>query len=223
LPCASSGTQALSLPNGAAGYRLGKVGVNGAIQPVALDLLGTGGNAIYSSDNPVAGSEPAFPVTASIWVHLRAYSSFGGIFNKMYRSYPTWTSPFRTISILLDNIGGGAWYASITTGAPGAGAVVNLAIPAGPGTSILLNQWCHVGLTYDGATLSAYLNGNLVGTMAVAGALDYNTGIHGPWIFGGTPQPDGINGQLQDFRLANVIRPASWFSQVYRTGTLAGP
>ncbi len=83
--------------------------------------------------------------------------------------------------------------------------------------------WSHIGWTYDGHTLSAYLNGMLAGTFSVSGILDnWN---HGPWAFGAAPEGDGNKQEAAfsccDFRIANTVRPLSYFQNIYRNGVLA--
>lgn len=91
-------------------------------------------------------------------------------------------------------------------------------------------SWNHLGVVYDGAYLKAYYNGREVLSTAKTGAIDY--GNHGQWVFGATPGSEknfngyeitncGLTGHMTDVRIANVARPASWFSDVWRYGWVA--
>src|SRR5262249_8483048 len=64
-----------------------------------------------------------------------------------------------------------------------------------------LNAWSHLAATYDGATLSLYLNGNLVSSQAMSGSLTTSTGalrIGGNSVFG-----DYFQGLIDDVRIYN--------------------
>lgn len=82
----------------------------------------------------------------------------------------------------------------------------------------MVNVWHHVGWTYDGATWILYQDGSAVASTALSGAVDYGT--HGPYYLGGNfiNNDDRSAVIVQDVRIANVVRPASYFQQVYQAG-----
>ena len=82
-------------------------------------------------------------------------------------------------------------------------------------------KWCHLGLTYDGANMNVYMDGTLYGTTTTqTGTVDY--GGHGPWFFGAIPSgsgnPEESSVSICDFRIANVVRPQSYFANIFNSG-----
>jgi hypothetical protein len=70
------------------------------------------------------------------------------------------------------------------------------------GTSALtLNGWSHLAATYDGSSLRLYVNGVLVQTLAVAGAMPASTGVlH---MGGNAVWNEPYAGLLDDVRIYN--------------------
>jgi len=153
----------------------------------------------------------------SAWVFVRRYSSsYGSIFTKQY-SAGSWSSPFLTCGLYIRNTSDGRWIAYVTTG----GTLRELAI----NSPYLIPQgrWVHVGETWDGTTLRAYLNGTLVGSLVPGGGAVSNSGNPGKWFVGTIPDTaslDGGNLIVQDVRLANIVRPQSYFAEAYFGGTV---
>ena len=177
-------------------------------------LLFSGNNA-SSPRNYVLGAnnvEPQSPVTFSFWIYIRTYSNgltqhyfakqhtagtWSGVFGQVELQNRTYTSQSNAFDLFLVPTSGGALVLDASNNIP-------------------LNIWCHVGLAYDGSFVYGYLNGNLIGQAVSTGAINY--GNHGPWFFGG---PLG-SGQVEegaysicDFRIANVVRPQSYFQDIY--------
>jgi hypothetical protein len=71
---------------------------------------------------------------------------------------------------------------------------------AGP-SALPLNTWTHLAGTYDGATLSLYVNGVLVGSHAVAGPIATSTGVLR--IGGNTVWGEYFTGRIDEVRLYN--------------------
>lgn len=78
--------------------------------------------------------------------------------------------------------------------------------------------WHHCAMTYDGATLNYYIDGDIVSTNARAGTIDY--GGHGPWMVGGNVMVDTSTeqfcGQICDIRIENTVRSQAYFAALYR-------
>jgi len=166
----------------------------------------------------------ALPFTISGWAKVRyPFNGFQSIVNKFYRADGTWNAPHVSWGIWAGvGVGGGSatdgsWQVFVTT----SGTIQRLTMSA-PSASMrhfARQAWDHVGITYDGTNLLAYLDGELAGTLPVTGAIDYGT--NGAISFGcpyTTKQEANV--VLQDWRLANVARPRSYFKEVYEAGFL---
>lgn len=178
-------------------------------------VLFTGNNA-SSPRNYILGANtvtPQPPVTFSCWLYLRTYTqSFTQhYFNKQHTTN-TWSGVFAQVG--LQN----RTYTSQPT------AFDLFLVPTSGGSMVLdasnnipLNTWCHVGLAYDSSFVYGYLNGNLVGQVAATGSINY--GNNGPWFFGGPLGSGSVEEgaySICDFRIANVVRPQSYFQDIYR-------
>lgn len=175
--------------------------------PLAPDRCGAGG----ANDNIVP-----IPLTLSGWVFLRYYpNNYTELFEKQY-FLNGWSYPYLSFGIQLVNTADGTWDFYLTIPNQSLQYVrngTNFAIPVG--------RWSHIGGTYDGTTLITYLNGSPCNSSAISGSVDYGTiGNRGQWYVGGIPS--GPNQEppamFQDIRVANVIRPASYFANIYYQG-----
>lgn len=187
------------------------------------------GNNSSSPRNFIAGGNntlPQPPLTVSYWLYLRTYNSSGstqvygmkqtttnvwsgttfaalGIQNRQANSQPSQNDFF---VITNSNNNGG----DITT-------PVEFPIP--------LNTWSHIGMTYDGTAVLAYVNGNNIGSAVASptGNIFYS-GTPGPWFFGAIPTASGNPEEgcysICDYRIANVVRPQSYFANIYQNGVL---
>ncbi|PYN84021.1 MAG: hypothetical protein DMD96_00005 [Candidatus Rokuibacteriota bacterium] len=127
--------------------------------------------------------------------------------------YPTATSGTWSTILLKEQPGAlvYALYAASPTNQPG--AVFNTATTASgerivAGAAPLpLNAWSHLVATYDGTTLRLYINGSLVGTQPVAGAIVTSTGalrIGGNNVWG-----EYFQGLVDEVRIYNrALSPA---------------
>jgi hypothetical protein len=153
----------------------------------------------------------------SAWVYVRRYASnFGSVFTKQYIAN-SWAFPFLTCGLYIRNTSDGRWIAYVTT----SGTLRELAINSP--NLIPQGRWVHIGETWDGTTLRAYLNGTLVGTLVPGGGAVDNSSNPGKWFIGTIPDTtslDGGNIMVQDVRLANIVRPQSYFADVYFGGTV---
>lgn len=178
---------------------------------------------------------PTAPFTVSGWILLRIYNTSNNqtLISKEYRDpgmTSSWAAPFHAVDIItLTTNSGQDWQVSIAinTTTQATFTVTDFPIPIG--------QWSHIGMTYDGTSIRVYLNGcqciyysgaNQLSTVAAA-TLSYTDGINGfgPWIFGaiaatGSANKEEPNYMIQDIRIANVIRPLSYFKNIYKVGAL---
>jgi len=167
-------------------------------------------------------------MSVTFWINLRDYVDTGSGDNYQFfvtKAYYTnsWSNPYITLAVYLDTAADGSWHIDVTTTAGGRSDTVignDRAFPRSVGYSL-------VGLTFDGSTLNAYLNGELVQTVTgFSSSLDY--GGSGPWIVGSIPsflsgastkqEPCAI---IQDVRIANIARPLSYYQNMYRLGALS--
>lgn len=173
---------------------------------------------------------PPFPtssgtITLSAWCNP---SSFPNTTNNkiVHKSYfaaqNSWNSPFDAVgmTMLSTNPGQGqVQYFAITSSAG-----VSYAFTTAISNSLGLNMWNHIGLTFDAPNLlmSCYLNGALMGTVTLNGTNDHiDISGNGWWAVGGNvaiPSSEYFPGYIEDVRCAGVVRPASWFQQVWLSG-----
>jgi fibronectin type 3 domain-containing protein len=93
-------------------------------------------------------------------------------------------------------------YASTGTGRPSVNAITGGADRDLRGTSSpALNTWTHLAGTYNGSTLTLYLNGVSVGTMATTGAITTSTGQLK--IGGNSLWPEWFQGDIDEVRIYN--------------------
>ncbi len=189
------------------------------------------GNQATSPRNYVGGAngvQPQPPVTFSCWIYLRTYNSSNLTqhFAQKQKTTNVWSgSSFATINTIQNR-----QYTSLPNqfdmgfSNNSAGNGGNTVLPGD--FNIPLNMWCHVGWSYDGTTQLCYVNGNYAGTSTASptGNFDYTSGGNpGPWFFGAIPggsgSPEEFSGAICDYRIANVIRPLSYFQNIYQTAT----
>lgn len=175
------------------------------------------------------------PITVSCWVNLRSYTTNNNttFIGKEYRD-PTlnangWTAPFYVFNLsTFTGNGGGDWGVSV---AINSSTNVTFTVTDFP---IPLGIWSHIGLTHDGSNIRVYINGcqciqnGSPTTFTVAAAsLSYTDGTHGfgSWKVGaviatGSTNKEEPNAQVQDVRVANVVRPLSYFQKIYHAGIM---
>jgi len=200
--------------------------------PSATDVP-TGSSA---TRNYIAGAKtynPAPPFTISCWVHLRAYTTTQNtsIIRKEYRDsglISSWTTPFQSVGITtLTTNSGGDWQVNIGTNntTQVTFTVIDHLIPLG--------AWSHIGFTHDGSNIRLYLNGTQCmyysGTTQLftqpCAAPSYTDGTNGNgfWSVGaitatGSTNKEEPNANIQDIRIANIVRPTSYFKRIYAAG-----
>jgi len=196
----------------------------------------TGSSATRNTIGGANAITVAPPLTVSCWVNLRSYTTAQNqtIFAKEYRnpsiSGNTWLTPFNCFMIGVGTgNGGGDWFVSHAqnTSTQVIFTVTDFPIPQG--------VWSHIGFTHDGSAVRVYLNGcqmiyysgaTQLNTVATVG-LSYTDGTNGfgPWRVGaitstGSANKEEGNVQVQDARVASIVRPLSYFQAVYAAGVL---
>ena len=187
------------------------------------------GNNSGSPRNFISGANntlPQPPFTLSGWMFLRAFDTTGFTIHPFTKQHTTniWSgSTFSSICIENRRYNGSnfanQWDFFVRTDGSGNGGNALVA------TEFCIPEhiWSHVGLTYDGTTVQAFINGNLVstGTASPTGNVNYGTG---PWFFGAIPggsgNPEECAYSICDVRIANIVRPQSYFQNIYRQGVL---
>lgn len=88
--------------------------------------------------------------------------------------------------------------------------------------SLRVYTWNHFGCSISGSGTSAvvkmYLNGDFIKSMVISGSIDYVSG--GWWAVGGIPTAGAEAGdyKLNDIRIANTVRDAAWWRNIYTNG-----
>jgi hypothetical protein len=153
----------------------GVAGVRGE----AIDLVGDG------QWRNVSGNPSVEPVTftAWCWVYLRGYSisTADRLLHKDYFLSGVWSSPNLAVGLSLNAIGHPLAYLT-------QGGVQHVLTGASP---LSLNVWHMVAETFDGQTLTGYLDGVAFGSVSLPGVPDYGT--HGNWRAGSTAGNNGTN------------------------------
>ena len=122
----------------------------------------------------------------------------------------------------FDNSNDGSWYAQIGTGG------TPVICPADSGVShpkIPLRAWTHLGWTYDGTTLSTYMNGALISSTVASPSGPITFAGHGSWDVGGGFNVANVclNGPMSDVRVASVVRDVTWFKTMSVVDVLVAP
>jgi len=188
-------------------------------------IFGTEPSGLYftgqQSRHYISGAntfQPPYPITLSFWMNLRQWNtSLTQRFVSKQHTTGVWSgSTFMSINIENQNSSGlrnGEWTCNVVGVGATASAINTAARPIPP------HIWCHVGMTYDGTTIRSYLNGNPGVTATISGApraISYNGG---PWFLGGVPSGSGSSEDVVaafcDVRIANVVRPLSYFQDVW--------
>lgn len=178
-----------------------------------------------SPRNFISGANNAMPqppITISCWIYLRVYDT--GItqhfVNKQIQT-GNWSSTFSCLGFgNRKHLGAPQnfdFYFVNTLGSTTPVVPADYAIP--------LNTWSHIGLTWDGVTQNGYINGVLVASLAISGTIGYGSSNFGPWFFGAIPSGSGSPEEgaynICDVRVANVVRPRSYFQNIYSKGMLS--
>jgi hypothetical protein len=137
---------------------------------------GTLSNAIWTASGKY-GSALSFNGT-SAWVTIADAASLHLTTGMTLEAWvrPTSGSGWRS-AILKETPGGLAWslYTANNGSRPVGYAHVDADVPVTGTAAVALNAWTHVALTFDGAALRLYVNGTLLSTTNLAGAMATST------------------------------------------------
>lgn len=168
-------------------------------------------SAAYLSSGNTTDVPGTGAITASVWVyHLASSNSFA--FCKFAAPPPAFSSPYGGFLITRNLNTTYFWIAY------GPSSYQQLTPSPSLGPDLQDRAWNHLGLTYDGTTFSAYINGDLVNTAALSGTLTFPS--NGPYVIGSdrSGTASSVQAKFADARVATVARPASWFREVYQRG-----
>jgi len=164
--------------------------------------------------------EPTSTITVSFWVWVWDWSASGWGRTVYKMANPgAWASPFVVLAPLeFSSTGDGSGAARIlTVGGTGSNVVT---ISAG---AISKYAWHHVGLTYNGSIMRLYIDGSEYDTASTGtGNIDWDD--NGEWVIGSPPglNSEHIYGMIDDVRIADVVRDATWFADVWTKGHPGG-
>ncbi len=234
-----------TLSEAAGSTSVGNHVVGGSAVPLTVNtIIGHGGNAtlgtagLYadctifapttytSGDNgPIYGSDTVSPPGTAIsiygWVRLDTNAgAYQWIAGKQYDD-GNWGIP-----------NNGAWRIYGTNNVDGTWLVVvrpvglaEQVVTIGAPHQLVPGVWHLIGFTYDGTTVTVYMDGDAVTAVAIAAGAAIDWSGNGPWGFGGVPHlgtqvgpGDDLNGKLSDWWVDTVVRPTSWFKAIYLNG-----
>ena len=241
-PTGPAGSAGPTGPTGAAGYRQTPIDANTVAQWKLVDAVGAASIAETNGAYPlntivgpptlyrrgpflasmqslslpgyVRGAPTLEPAGNSISLDCWIFVLGGGgpwqyAFMKGYNN--AWGPHYECVGLSMSGNGLTA-YASLDLGAG------ELAVAA-PSTWTL-NAWHHLGMSYDGAVLRLYVDGQLSNQSNFAGAIDYGT--HQDWTIGNCHLPGSqnnwTNAMIADARVSNIVRPLSYFRGIWMFG-----
>lgn len=207
----------------------GTLSSNGRVDFGRTGLFETAAGFPLTTAASLQGSPGLIPnkdrMSLSCWVYPISFpgaATYGRIISKWYG--PTFSNPFESVALVLNNTNDGQWYFQYTVGGViyGSPQVVGATIP---GNRLKLNQWNHVGASYNndgGVTqVKLFFNGNQVlqYNQTPAGSLDFNS--TGNWVINnpvGSASYGQWVGEIDDYRVINEALSASWFYDTYAKG-----
>jgi len=89
------------------------------------------------------------------------------------------------------------------------------------------NQWHHVVATYDGTTMTVFVDGTSQGSRSKTGNISPTAGGESIWI-GQADQPEGqpwsgeLEGDLDELRISRMARPAEWIATQFNNQSSPG-
>lgn len=209
-PWASTGTNTLAIATQSGSPGLDQNGIfAGCVYVEAGETIGSGAAISTNNVTPAAGG-----FTISAWINVAVFrASEQTVLFKLYRDDGTYSDPFVSAGLQLGATAG-VVAAFVTVG-----ATLFSATSAAP-YLVSLQQWANVAMTYDGADLRLYVNGNLAATTAAPGVADWNAPTGGPWSLGNNLALDTqyLAGWVDDARVESVVRSGAYLRELYNRG-----
>jgi hypothetical protein len=149
-----------------------------------------------------------------LWLKQNYHPSYSMIIGKNYYVDDAGSAPYFAWNIRLITSGSNVWEVDVcTSGSTNALTISNSA------DYIELDQWVHIGFTYDASTgvLTAYKNGWAVKTTTVSAAnIDYGT--HGTYVVGADYQygPRQVYGRIDELRMYSTLPSSDDIMALYR-------
>lgn len=216
-----------TLPNTASHYG---IGLPALFQPKPRGVGFFQGTASADRDYLVLVGAPTAQLrTVSMWV--QPFQGLGAAQELLHKEYQngaptdgvlagTFGSPFYgAMQLFIAASNDGSWGASINVG----GVLTTVTITGNTTEHVRLryNLWNHIGATFDGTTFNVYCNGQLAGSAAVAGSLDYGAGR---WVAGALA--DGsvsqANALMKRIRFEKVAKGLDYFFDCYTSAAGGG-
>jgi hypothetical protein len=169
--------------------------------PMALG--GNRGGVIFdipgdSTRRYLKGPSDLEPVNFTIWAWVTVFESLSGYQRslvKPYAAWPNWTDyPWVAVE-MVPRSPTGTMHCVVSCGG------IQYVIDSGDQTP--LNRRLMVAMTFDGSTMTAYLNGASIGSVSVPGPIDY--GAHGNWLCGNLPDGSSVSEPLYGLQEQVVI------------------
>lgn len=166
-----------------------------------VSFPGTQSNYIYLIGDSASRAVEPTQVTMICWIYLLAEatgSNYVHLFSKAYYSNDEWSNgePYVALELTIPR---NALNPAFTVTTSGARNTLTAPQP------ISLNFWHQIALTYDGTTLTGYIDGVSQGTMTLNASIDYGT--HGDWLCGGNFPPyfeaEVLDGTLDQLAVYN--------------------
>jgi hypothetical protein len=181
------------------------------------NCMNVNGSTAWKSDTDLSAftSINLATITVSCWINTRTNPGFSATaVAKAYRNDTTWTTPFAAWQLALNSAygGNGGFGVEITR----SGSIATAVATTTSDQFLSVAEWHHIGFSFDGSTAKLFKDGMQIRSVAFSGAIDYGTG--GAILVGSDYAASGVSAQLDDIRIANVVRPESYFNNVYRAG-----
>jgi hypothetical protein len=202
-------------PPGYTNSKLFEIGVPGPFG----GAIGFFGGSETSQRDYLFGAPSIAPalITVDQWILPYAFGVPGSFILKEF-SPTAWVSPWVSLHCYQNSSVPGSWAVKITVGTTGYTLTVGASTVLAFGR-LRLGVWNHIGVSFDGTTLRAYVNGVFAASMPVAGVLGYGAG-GGYWVIGSVRNTIGgletPNAAIARTRISQIARPDSYFHDSYQ-------